>query len=162
MNDELDRQRTINVKLRRQLEKCRQDTVEYCAKFCDDHYVSMRSVLREMPSGRTDWHYGRLYSEKLRMIIKTKSTETMEGKKMSEHNALPILEVEDVAAAIREGVEDSIPSISVEMVIEAIAEGVRLAMWKMITNATDAPCGDFYEAVTNGVEKGMVRIKSDG
>lgn len=79
---------------------------------------------------------------------------------MSEDNALPHLEVEDVAAAIREGVEDSIPPISVEHLMEAITEGVRQAMWKMITNATDAPCGDFYEAVTNGVEKGVIQVKS--
>ena len=80
VRDELDRQTAINLELRRKLERVRRETVEYCAKFCEDHYVSMGSSLKEVPKGRTDWHYGHLYSEKLREIIGTKSTKTMEGE----------------------------------------------------------------------------------
>lgn len=37
IEDQLQRQTNINIQLRRQLEKCRKDTVEYCAKFCEEH-----------------------------------------------------------------------------------------------------------------------------
>lgn len=37
IEDQLQRQTNINIQLRRQLEQCRKDTVEYCAKFCEDH-----------------------------------------------------------------------------------------------------------------------------
>lgn len=39
IEDQLQRQTNINIQLRRQLEQCRKDTVEYCAKFCEDHEV---------------------------------------------------------------------------------------------------------------------------
>lgn len=39
MKDQLQRQININLQLRRQLEACRKDTVEYCAKWCEDHEV---------------------------------------------------------------------------------------------------------------------------
>jgi len=70
MNDELDRQRTINVKLRRQLEKCRQDTVEYCAKFCEDHEVGFVSGLcLPRKEGVDRVHPGDGYAKALRGII---------------------------------------------------------------------------------------------
>ena len=70
MNDELDRQRTINVKLRRQLEKCRQDTVEYCAKFCEDHEVGFVSGLcLPRKEGGDRVHPGDGYARGLRGII---------------------------------------------------------------------------------------------
>ena len=72
MNDELDRQRTINVKLRRQLEKCRQDTVEYCAKFCEDNEVSIQHRqlhIDTAPEGRSYTHPGDGYAKALRGII---------------------------------------------------------------------------------------------
>jgi hypothetical protein len=40
---------------------------------------------------------------------------------------------------------------------EAIAEGIRRAFWDMITNATSAPCADFYAAVQDGVERAVRR-----
>lgn len=69
VEDELDRQRAINVKLRRQLERCRQDTVEYCAKFCEDHAITDTMDGLEMkPSHRP--HGGHHYAHALRGIIK--------------------------------------------------------------------------------------------
>ena len=40
IEDQLQRQININMQLRRQLETARRDTVEYCAKFCEDHAVA--------------------------------------------------------------------------------------------------------------------------
>lgn len=37
IEDQLQRQTNINIQLRRQLEQCRKDVVEYCAQFCEDH-----------------------------------------------------------------------------------------------------------------------------
>lgn len=72
VEDELDRQRTINVKLRRQLERCRQDTVEYCAKFCESHevYVDASGNISIVPESRKYIHEGDSYAEGLRGIIK--------------------------------------------------------------------------------------------
>ena len=41
IEDQLQRQTNINIQLRRQLEACRKDTVEYCAKYCEDHGGNM-------------------------------------------------------------------------------------------------------------------------
>jgi len=54
---ELIRQRNININLRRQLEKCRKDVVEYCAKFCEEH---------EVPDGASP---GQFYAKALRSMI---------------------------------------------------------------------------------------------
>lgn len=45
IEDKLERQIHINIKLRRQLEQARRDVVEECAKFCEDH-----EAIREMGS----------------------------------------------------------------------------------------------------------------
>lgn len=67
IEDQLQRQTNINIQLRRQLEQCRRDTVEYCAKFCEEH-----EPIKEM--GR--WHLeecgspeGKAYAQGLREII---------------------------------------------------------------------------------------------
>jgi|688.fasta_scaffold386799_2 hypothetical protein len=82
MSDELERQRAINVKLRKQLERCRQDTVEYCAKFCEDNELVMdlRGSVFTMPANRKYMHEGDGYAKALRGIIGTKFTKTMEGE----------------------------------------------------------------------------------
>jgi hypothetical protein len=38
---------------------------------------------------------------------------------------------------------------------EAITEGVRRAFWDMITNATGAPCADFFDSVKAGVKEAV-------
>jgi len=53
VEDQLQRQININMQLRRQLEKSRKDTVEYCAKYCED----------------LDVDDGKWYAGKLRGII---------------------------------------------------------------------------------------------
>ena len=70
VEDELDRQRTINVKLRKQLERVRIETVEYCAKFCEDHEVGFVSGLCMPRKGGGDHaHPGDGYARGLRGII---------------------------------------------------------------------------------------------
>jgi len=44
---------------------------------------------------------------------------------------------------------------------EAIRDGVADAMWRMMTNATDAPCADFYEHVKQGIAEGMRKRHAD-
>lgn len=73
MTDQLQRQININIQLRRQLEQCRKDTVEYCAKFCEDHEMGFdRGNYVCMPSPRGDASYthpGDSYAKALREII---------------------------------------------------------------------------------------------
>ena len=72
--EKLQRQVNINLQLRRQLENCRRDVVEYCAKFCEEHEVvqSLRggSSLELMPKeGRSYTHPGDTYAKCLRGLI---------------------------------------------------------------------------------------------
>lgn len=71
MSDELERQRAINLKLRKQLERVRIETVEYCAKFCEDHevYVDPSGNISIVPEKRRYIHEGDSYAEGLRGII---------------------------------------------------------------------------------------------
>lgn len=71
LQEELERQRAINIKLRRQLEKCRRDTVEYCAKFCESHEVliSERGSISIIPETKKYIHEGDYYAQGLRGII---------------------------------------------------------------------------------------------
>jgi hypothetical protein len=48
-----------------------------------------------------------------------------------------------------------IPMVSKEELLGAIREGVRDALWRMITNATDMPCHDFYDTVKEGAAAGI-------
>jgi hypothetical protein len=69
--NELARMREINLDLRRKLEKCRRDTVEYCAKFCEAHEVEVdeRGNISIVPEKRKYIHEGDYYAEGLRKII---------------------------------------------------------------------------------------------
>jgi len=74
LQEQLDRQIGINIKLRRQLEKCRRDTVEYCAKLCEDHSVNLVQdgsayVMTPVKKGRLHNHHGDGYANALRGII---------------------------------------------------------------------------------------------
>jgi transposase len=71
MTDELQRQININIQLRRQLEKCRKDTVEYCAKWCEGHevFVDDRGNISVVPAKEKYIHKGDYYAEGLRGII---------------------------------------------------------------------------------------------
>jgi hypothetical protein len=71
--DALQRQTNINIQLRRQLEQCRKDTVEYCAKFCEDHAVTYcgtnGATLEPAIKVQGFDHSGKEYAEGLRRII---------------------------------------------------------------------------------------------
>jgi hypothetical protein len=47
-----------------------------------------------------------------------------------------------------------LPTVSKQELLNAIRDGVADAMWRMITNATDMPCADFYDFVKDGVAEG--------
>jgi hypothetical protein len=70
IEDELQRQKNINLHLRRQLERCRRDVVEHCAKFCESHEVAEENgdwYIVEMEDGSPE---GKAYADGLRGMIK--------------------------------------------------------------------------------------------
>lgn len=72
IEDELQRQRNINLHLRRQLERCRRDVVEHCAKFCESHEVAEENgdwYIVEMEDGWTTSCEGKAYAAGLRGLI---------------------------------------------------------------------------------------------
>ena len=58
VEEQLQRQISINLQLRRQLETARRDAVEYCAKYCEDHGFTVM-----------DADVGKFYARKLREIV---------------------------------------------------------------------------------------------
>jgi hypothetical protein len=55
-----------------------------------------------------------------------------------------------------------LPELSKEELMEAIADGVERAMWQMITNATQAPCHDFFDTIGDAVERAMTKQIEEG
>jgi hypothetical protein len=55
----------------------------------------------------------------------------------------------------------AMPKLTKEDMKGAITKGVYHAFWQMITNATDAPCADFYDFVKDGVEKAMSNLAAN-
>ena len=51
-----------------------------------------------------------------------------------------------------------LPTVSKQELLNAIRDGVADAVWRMITNATDMPCADFYDFVKDGVAEGIERL----
>ena len=45
-----------------------------------------------------------------------------------------------------------------DKVYAAISDGVEKAIWRMITNATDAPCQDFYTTVEKAVRQAFEKV----
>ena len=39
----------------------------------------------------------------------------------------------------------NLPAVSKQELLDAIRDSVHDAMWRMITNASSAPCSDFYD-----------------
>mgnify|MGYP000269933397 CR=1 FL=1 len=68
IEDELQRQKNINMHLRRQLERCRRDVVEHCAKFCEDHEAIKENGRWYLEEGGSP--EGKAYANGLRGIIK--------------------------------------------------------------------------------------------
>jgi hypothetical protein len=50
------------------------------------------------------------------------------------------------------------PPLDMERVYEAIEIGVHMAFWRLITNSTDQPSHDFYDAIGDAVERAFTRI----
>ena len=48
--------------------------------------------------------------------------------------------------------------IRTDQFMEAIRLGVKDAIWGIATNATSAPCADFYDSIKEGVEKAMEHV----
>ena len=48
--------------------------------------------------------------------------------------------------------------LDVERVYESIEKGVYKAIWAIATNATDAPCSDFYHHIKEGVRQAMEKV----
>lgn len=70
--DELQRQININLQLRRQLEECRRDVVDKCAKYCEDHEVFKEMGLWHIENveGDPNNHIGMSYAAGLRGFFK--------------------------------------------------------------------------------------------
>jgi hypothetical protein len=75
-----------------------------------------------------------------------------------------LLDRDDMMAAVTEGVKQGIYDLGSdcghldiphEIVHDAIRKGVADAIWNIATNATHAPCADFFEMIRQGVEDGM-------
>lgn len=75
------------------------------------------------------------------------------------------LDREDVMEAVSEGVCRGIVQIGSrggqfdipdELLYDAIRKGVADAIFRVATNATDAPCADFYECIKEGVREGVM------
>ncbi len=76
------------------------------------------------------------------------------------------LSKEEMFDAVKEGVKEAIlemtesgdgytGSIRTEQFMEQIRQGTFDAVWAIATNATDAPCADFYEFLKRGVKEGI-------
>jgi hypothetical protein len=72
VEDEITRQTNINLQLRRQLEECRRDVVEVCAKFCEDRDAGHNPRVGWSLIPRTEdigTHAGQAYAAGLRGLI---------------------------------------------------------------------------------------------
>jgi len=76
--------------------------------------------------------------------------------------AFPEITHEFLSSAIEDGVSQMLPDMGDGRLQRAITNGIENAMWRMMTNATQMPCADFYEAVTNGIAKGIEEAASRG
>ena len=76
--------------------------------------------------------------------------------------AFPEIDADKVAQGVEDGVASVLNDMGDGALYRAFSEGVAAAMWRMMTNATDAPCADFYEAITNGIAKGIEEAAAKG
>lgn len=56
---------------------------------------------------------------------------------------------------IKSKAEEIVTQLDSEELSKAVSDGVQKAFWKLFTNDTDAPCADFYDAISKGVAKGF-------
>lgn len=57
--------------------------------------------------------------------------------------------------SIKSKSEEFVTGLDNKELMEAISDGVQKAFWKLFTNDTDAPCADFYDAISKGAAKGI-------
>jgi hypothetical protein len=71
VEEQLQRQININLQLRRQLEECRRDVVEVCAKFCEDRDVNYNPKAGWLlgREGARQPHPGNAYAAGLRWLL---------------------------------------------------------------------------------------------
>ena len=71
----------------------------------------------------------------------------------------PKITKQEMLEAISEGVSNQFWTVMPEagQILESIRKGVEDAMWRMITNATNCPCGDFFHFVQQGVSEGIIK-----
>jgi hypothetical protein len=65
---------------------------------------------------------------------------------------------DDMMEAVTEGVKQGMSDCGHLDIHDAIRQGVADAIWKIATNATHAPCADFFEMIRQGIEDGMQRL----
>ena len=51
------------------------------------------------------------------------------------------------------------PELEAEKIYEAIREGTHDAVWRMIRNATDMPCADFFDMIKEGTRDAILEMK---
>lgn len=78
------------------------------------------------------------------------------------------LDREDMMEAVTEGVRQAFSAAATsdglfdrphELLYDAVRGGIADAIWRIATNATQAPCEDFYDMIREGVEAGMARFQ---
>lgn len=67
--------------------------------------------------------------------------------------------MEAVAEGVRQAFSDALATggsdvLPRDLLHDAIRRGVADAVWRVATNATDAPCADFYDSIKDGASYG--------
>jgi hypothetical protein len=60
--------------------------------------------------------------------------------------------------AIAHGVFQAFPALDPDKVYRAISQGVYDAIWRMITNATQMPCADFYDTIKEAAREAFSQM----
>lgn len=76
---------------------------------------------------------------------------------------------EDMMEAVSEGVRRAIVELNEgenqfnppKSVYDAIQRGMYDAIWSVATNATGAPCADFYDFIKDGVKEAVEQLGSE-
>ena len=77
---------------------------------------------------------------------------------MEKMNSANTIRIEQITEQIRYGVEAAFLTIIDDdednaPILQQIRQGVQDAIWKIATNATGAPCADFYDHIKLGVKE---------
>jgi len=73
--------------------------------------------------------------------------------------SMPEFDYRQMIDAVSDGVSSFLSDeLNGKLVVDAFSEGTKNAIWQMITNATDTPCQDFYDAVTKGIKEAILEM----